>query len=101
MRARDFRWIKGEELVARYTPEPPHDLVRCFCSVCGTYLGEPDTHPEVFPLSAHALDDDPRIRPVLHEHVASKPGWYEITDGLPEHEAAPPLAAFFSGKAGA
>ena len=98
VKAQDFRWLQGAELVARYTPEPPWKLVRCFCRVCGTYLGEPETHPEAFTLSAHALDDDPRIRPVLHEQVASKPGWYQLTDGLPEHAEEPPLSAFFPKK---
>ena len=92
--AEHFRWTAGKELVARYEPEPPFHLVRCFCRVCGTYLGEPDTHPKAFPISAHALDDDPGVRPVLHEHVADKAPWYEIHDELPRFEADPPLAAF-------
>ena len=95
IRARDFRWIQGSELVTRFEPEPPFDLIRCFCRVCGTYLGEPDSHPEVFPLSAHAFDDDPQVRPVLHEQVSGKPSWYEILDELPQYDADPPLAALF------
>ena len=97
VRAQDFRWIQGHELVTRYTPEPPWNLIRCFCRVCGTYLGEPETDPKAFPLSAHTFDDDPRIRPVLREQVASKPPWYELTDGLPEYANAPPLSALFPG----
>ena len=95
VRAEDFRWIRGRELVLRYEPEPPFNLVRCFCRVCGTYLGEPETDPRAFPLSAHAFDDDPRARPVLHEHVSGKPDWYEISDELPQYAEDPPLAAFF------
>jgi len=89
VRAEHFRWIQGEELVTRYVPEPPDNLVRCFCRVCGTALGEPQTHPKAFPISAHALDDDPGVRPVLHEHVAEKPAWYEILDDLPQHSREP------------
>ena len=95
VRAKDFHWVQGKELVARYEPEPPFNLIRCFCRVCGTYLGEPDTDPEGFPIAAHAFDDDPGIRPVLHEHVSDKPAWYEITDALPRYEGAPPIKAFF------
>ena len=98
VRAKDFRWTQGRELVSSYKPEPPWNLIRSFCKVCGTYLGEPETHPEAFTISAHAFDDDPRIRPVLHEQVASKPPWYELTDGLPEHNEEPPLSAFFPNK---
>lgn len=95
VRAQDFRWIRGRELVTRYEPQAPFKLLRCFCRVCGTYLGEPETHPKAFPISAHALDDDPQIRPVLHEYVSGKAPWYDICDGLPQYAEAPPLAAFF------
>jgi hypothetical protein len=91
IRAEHFRWIRGEDLVTRYEPEPPFHLVRCFCSRCGTYLGEPGTHPKGFPVSAHALDDDPGVRPVLHEHVSGKPAWYEILDDLPQFAESPPM----------
>lgn len=90
VRARDFRWLKGRELVKRYVPEPPFKLVRCFCSVCGTHLGEPDTSDKGFPVAANVLDDDPGVRPVLHEHTAEKAAWYEITDELPQFPGAPP-----------
>jgi hypothetical protein len=90
VRAEQFRWVQGRELVTRYEPEPPHRLVRSFCRVCGSYLGEPDTSPLGFPIAATALDDDPGVRPVLHEHVADKAPWYEILDGLPQHPGHPP-----------
>lgn len=89
VRAEHFRWIQGRELVTRYQPEPPYHLVRCFCRVCGSYLGEPETSPKGFPIAASALDDDPGVRPVLHEHVAEKAPWYEILDGLPQFPAHP------------
>lgn len=88
--ARDFRWLKGQDLVRRYEPEPPFQLVRCFCGVCGTHLGEPDTSPVGFPVAANVLDDDPGVRAVLHEHTADKAPWYEIRDDLPQHPGAPP-----------
>ena len=98
VRARDFRFLEGAELVTRYVPEPPFTLTRCFCRVCGTSLGEVETHPKAFPIAADAFDDDPCIRPVLHENVDDKPAWYDITDGLPQYPGAPPLAALFPGK---
>lgn len=90
VRARDFRFVAGQELVARYEPAPPWNLVRCFCRVCGTHLGEPETNPRGFPIAADAFDDDPGVRLVLHEHVAEKPAWYEITDELPQFAGHPP-----------
>jgi hypothetical protein len=78
VRAEDFHWLAGEDLLVRYEPEPPFNLIRCFCGACGTYLGEPDTDPRAFPIAAHAFDDEPGIQPVLHEYAEG-----------------PPLAAFF------
>jgi hypothetical protein len=44
-----------------------------------------DDHPDYFGLPLGALDDDPRIRPKLHMHVAtSKAPWFTITDDLPQ-----------------
>ena len=89
IRAEHFRWVKGREHVTRYEPEPPFHIVRCFCSVCGSYLGEPDLNDTGFAIAATALDHDPGVRPVLHEHVADKPDWLEILDGLPQFEQSP------------
>ena len=89
VRARDFHFLAGEELVARYQPPAPYTLVRCFCRVCGTPLGEPATNERGFPIAAGALDDDPGVRLALHEHVAEKAAWYEIDDALPKFPGAP------------
>lgn len=94
VKAKDFRWIRGKELVVRYEPPAPWTLVRYFCRDCGTYLGEPEAQPDAFPICAQLFDDDPGIRPMLHEHVSDKGVWYEITDGLPQYDDAPPLSAF-------
>jgi hypothetical protein len=90
IRAEQFRWVQGKDLVSRYEPEPPFHIVRCFCRVCGANLGEPDTSPKGFPIAANVLDDDPGARPVLHEHVADKPPWVDLTDDLPKFPGAPP-----------
>lgn len=89
VRARDFRWLAGEELVARYTPDPSYTLVRCFCRICGTPLGEPGTNERGFPIAASALDDDPGVRLALHEYVAEKPDWVELHDDLPKFPGSP------------
>ncbi len=90
IRAEHFRWVSGADRVVRYVPDPPHDLVRCFCGSCGTYLGEPDTNDVGFPIAASCLDDDPGVRPVLHEYTAELAPWEEILDDLPQFEGAPP-----------
>jgi hypothetical protein len=90
VRARDFHFVAGADLVARYQPPPPYTLVRCFCRICGTPLGEPETNPRGFPIAVAALDDDPLVRLALHEHVAEKAPWEELSDDLPKFPGHPP-----------
>jgi len=89
VRARDFRWLRGEELITWYESSP--GTQRGFCSRCGSpLLSRFAQHPEVYGLPLGCLDADPGVRPAMHIHVASKAPWFEITDGRPQHlEGAP------------
>ncbi len=84
-----LRWLRGRELVARYEPEPPFRYARCFCSRCGTALGEIDSPQASFPIAANCLDGDPQVRNKFHEFVADKPAWYEICDAARQFEGHP------------
>lgn len=84
-----FQWIQGQEMVARYTPDPPFKFSRCFCRRCGTGLGEIDSDQDSFPIAANCLDDDPAVRNRFHEFVADKPAWYEICDGAKQFAEHP------------
>lgn len=99
VRAADFKWIQGEELVSYYQSSP--GFRRGFCRVCGspvvnrpgpTYrlaLINPAIASELgVPLGI--LDDDPDVRAKCHVFVASKAPWFEITDDLPQHRDYPP-----------
>ena len=88
VRREDFRLLTGADDIRRHVPEAPWRHVRAFCGICGSPLGEPSDEHELFPIAASALDDDPGLRPVLHQNVASKPAWYEITDGLKQIPAS-------------
>lgn len=82
VRTEDFRLLTGADHIRQFVPEPPFRHVRSFCGACGSPLGELLSAHETFPVAASALDDDPGARPVIHLNVASKPAWYEITDGV-------------------
>jgi hypothetical protein len=84
-----LRWLRGKEFVTRFEPESPYRYARCFCSKCGTALGEIDSEAESLPIAANCLDDDPIIRNKFHEFVAEKPAWYDICDSAPQFEAHP------------
>ena len=80
VRREDFQLLSGAEHIRRFEPDAPFKHVRSFCGTCGSPLGEPSAENDVFPLAASALDNDPGVRPVLHQNVASKPVWLVIPD---------------------
>jgi hypothetical protein len=88
VRARDFRWIQGENLVTYFESSPGNH--RGFCRVCGSpLLSKFDHDKEAYGLPLGALDDDPGVKPAMHVHVASKAPWHDITDDLPQHPELP------------
>jgi hypothetical protein len=89
VRASEFRWTRGEELVRYF--ESSAGNYRGFCSVCGSnLLSKFDHNPNVLGLALGVLDDDPINRPICHVYVGSKAPWHEITDSLPQFEELPP-----------
>jgi hypothetical protein len=88
VRAVEFRWLKGEELVTYFESSPGNH--RGFCRVCGSpLLSRFDQNPSFYGLPLGALDDDPQVRPTLHVFVGNKAPWYEITDNLPQFQELP------------
>ena len=88
VKAADFKWVQGEELVTYYESSPGNH--RGFCRVCGSpLLSKFDFEPAWYGLPLGALDDDPGVKPKFHVFVADKAPWFEITDGLPQHPALP------------
>ncbi len=89
VRATDFRWTQGEDLITWY--ETSRGTHRGFCRVCGTkLLSRFDFDREWYGLPLGALDADPGVKPRCHVFVAYKAPWVEITDGLPQHAELPP-----------
>ena len=86
----DFRWLKGEELVARFElPEAKH-FATAFCKQCGSSLpGLAQTGKAVI-VSAGTLDSDIDIRPVQNIFCASRAEWYVEPASLPSYDELPP-----------
>jgi hypothetical protein len=83
VRADDFRWIAGEDLLTFYESSPGN--YRGFCRICGSpILTKFDSDRSVVSLPLGGLDGDPGIRPQCHVYVASKAPWFAITDALPQ-----------------
>src|SRR5260370_34675592 len=71
VRAADFAWVEGEELVSFYESSPGNR--RGFCRVCGSpILSNFAANPAYYTLPPGALEDDPGIPPALRAHVAGK-----------------------------
>jgi len=88
IQASQFSWTRGEELLARH--HSSEFVVKHFCRVCGSNLiSTYDNDPARIGIPLGGLDQAPTNRPEGHIWVGSKAPWYEITDGLPEHETWP------------
>lgn len=81
----DLVVTQGQEVISKFKADTDAKFERCFCKECGTSLGDMATG-DVYVIAASALDDDPKVRPSLHIHTASKPDWYEIVDELKKFE---------------
>ena len=75
-----FQLVSGAESITTHKPEAPYKYNRCFCSVCGTSLGEITSVSESFPIAANCFDDGLELTNQFHEFVKEKPTWYGICD---------------------
>lgn len=87
--ADSFTWVSGKERVKQYLPEAGFKYKRCFCSECGSSLGEILSIDKEFPIAANALDSDPNLNVWFHEHAATKPSWQLIHEGAKVFDGNP------------
>lgn len=84
-----FRITAGRDRITVYKAEPPYKYDRCFCSVCGTALGEVLSKMESFPINANCIDDEIEIENKFHEFVSEKPSWFKIGDNAKQFNRHP------------
>ncbi|MEX0958384.1 MAG: GFA family protein [Burkholderiales bacterium] len=85
----DFTLTSGESDIQSYPSSP--GVLRTFCRQCGSTLQFlRESRPDSFSIAIGTLDDDPGVRPSHHIFVGSKAPWFDITDGLPQHEERKP-----------
>lgn len=86
----DFRYLRGADRVRGHRASPPCE--RTFCTECGTRLTFSfDGMPDAVWVTLETLDGTDLPKPDAHMFVASKAGWYEILDGLPQYADYPPV----------
>jgi hypothetical protein len=94
-----FRWTRGTEHVAVYDApirESPPAYRHVFCRGCGAALPIARAEIGLVEIPAGAIDGDPGARPLRHIFVARKAPWFEISDGLPVHDAHVPRARWIA-----
>jgi len=89
VKADKFQITSGLNKIATYKAEPPYKYNRCFCSVCGTALGEVLSEMDSFPINANCLDSEIKIENKFHEFVSEKPSWFKIGDSAKQFNEHP------------
>jgi hypothetical protein len=84
-----FQITSGREKIVTYKAEPPYKYDRCFCSLCGTALGEVLSDMESFPINAHCMDSEIETENAFHEFVSEKPSWFKIGDNAKQFDEHP------------
>ncbi len=86
----NFRWTRGESLLADYRLPEARFFGTSFCSQCGGEMPRVSRERGIVVIPAGALDTAPPITPQRHIFVDYKAGWHQITDSLPQHAEGPP-----------
>ncbi|MFC3607044.1 GFA family protein [Stutzerimonas tarimensis] len=81
-----FHLIEGKDQLGVYHSSPA--VTRTFCKHCGSNLQFVDNHDhQSLGVAVGSLDSPLPAPPQSHIFVGSKADWYEIRDGLPQHDA--------------
>jgi hypothetical protein len=92
-----YRTVAGEDLIRSWA-FPDGGWVKSFCANCGSQLftANPDD-PDVIAMRMGSFDEDPGVRPGVHQFTTYAPPWAPVPDdGLPRfpqrlgQEASPP-----------
>jgi hypothetical protein len=76
--------IEGEEHVRWH--QSSEKIRRGFCNTCGSSLFWDPSHRDWIAIAMGAFENPTGTRLAKHIFVAEKGDYYDITDGLPQHE---------------
>jgi hypothetical protein len=89
-KAPQFRWTRGEELIAEYKLPEARFYTTAFCNQCGGAVPKVSLERGVAVIPAGSLDTDPPMRPQRQIFTNYKASWFEITDAIPQFPEGPP-----------
>lgn len=78
--------VRGGDATLIYGDTVAHDI---HCRICGSLLYSVVREVAYVHVPMGTLKDEPAIRPSMHIFVGSKAAWFDITDGLPQHDSFP------------
>ena len=84
-----LRWLAGEELVKRFTPDEPDMISKCFCSHCGSLVPYTSLKSGRLIVPAGSLADDPERAPDDNIFWRDRAPWYDAGLAAPRFEQAP------------
>ena len=84
-----FRFTKGEDQIIDYKLPEAAAFGQAFCAACGSGVPRYSPVREMYAVPIGVLDRLPASGPTGHIFAASKAGWFEITDELPQYETYP------------
>ncbi|MEO8018759.1 MAG: GFA family protein [Pseudomonadota bacterium] len=85
-----LRFTQGEEWLVDFQLPEAQFFGTGFCGICGGAMPRRSPGRGRVVVPAGTLDSDPGMLPMMHQYVASKAPWFDITDGVPQFAGAPP-----------
>jgi len=84
----DFHIVKGQESLRSYSNDA--GVHRMFCGNCGSpIVSKRESMPELVRVRIGSLDTPLAAKVSSHIFFGSKAEWYEILDGMPQHDERP------------
>ncbi|MEE9326217.1 MAG: GFA family protein [Cocleimonas sp.] len=85
-KAKNFKWVKGEDLLQSY--QAKNGSIRQFCQKCGSSMTFKASNDDgkLIEFTLGTLDTDLDLQPDAHIFIASKANWFVVCDGLPKYE---------------
>ena len=72
-----IKWISGENLIKRYTPDEPGVISKCFCTNCGSLVPYVSLKSGKLIIPAGSLSESPGITPDDNIFWRDRADWYE------------------------
>jgi len=89
VKSESYQIIRGRDKISTFKAQAPYKYDRCFCSVCGSALGELFSTDKSFPITANCIDEDIDLENKFHEFVSEKPCWLKIGDSAKQFDEHP------------